>query len=174
MEITEAFEKRSSVRKFSAEQISEEKLDKIISAGLSSPSGRNLWPSELVLIREKETIRKISPCKHGSEKLLESASCLIAVLGDESRSDTWIEDAAIVMSNLHLAAAGEGVGSCWVQCRGRKAADGSDSEDYVRSVLAVPANIRVLAILAMGIPAQAPVKREISGIRREKLHFEKY
>jgi len=174
MELFESFEKRCSVRKYTDEKISEDILNKILSAGLSSPSGRNLWPCELIVVRDKAVLAQLSVCKPGSAKMLACADCAVAVLGNEQRSDTWIEDASIVMSNLHLAAAAFGVGSCWVQCRGRKTEDGTDSEAYVRELLGFPKELRLLAILAMGIPADEVKQKDISSIRRDKLHFEKY
>ena len=174
MDIFEAFARRRSVRKFSGAEISAEALDRIISAGLSSPSGRGKWPCELISVRDRKTLDLLSQCKPGTAKMLADADCAIAVIADETRSDTWIEDASIVMSNLHLAAAGLGLGSCWVQCRGRKTPDGIDSEEYVRGILNFPREYRLLAILALGVPAEEPECRDILLLRREKLHSEKY
>ena len=47
MDLLELMKKRRSIRSYTSEDISEENLDKILSAGLLSASGRAIRPWEL-------------------------------------------------------------------------------------------------------------------------------
>ena len=69
------------------------------------------------------------------------------------RTAGW-RTAAIAATLLQLTATDLGLGSCWIQIRERLHADGSPAEQYVRDVLGLPAELRVLCILAIGHPAE--------------------
>ena len=78
------------------------------------------------------------------------------VVGDTTRSDTWVEDCSIMMAYMQLAAEELGIGNCWVQIRSRQSqtllADGENlpSNAFVREALEIPEAYDVLAILALG------------------------
>ena len=67
-------------------------------------------------------------------------------------SDPWIEDASIATTLMQLQCTDLGLGSCWIQVRGRYAADGTPCEVYVRELLGIPDSIGVLCILTIGRP----------------------
>jgi nitroreductase len=76
----------------------------------------------------------------------------VVVCGDESVSDVWIEDCSIAAIIVHLTAESLGLGSCWIQVRNRSYNPELTSEDYVRSILGIDLPVRVLAIIAIGLP----------------------
>lgn len=174
MELLEVLEKRRSIRQYTGEAIPDEKLQKILAAGLLSPSSRGIRPWELIVVREKEILKEMSECRIGSAKMLANASAAIVVVADEGKSDVWTEDCSIVMSNMHLMADSLGVGSCWIQGRLRTAADGRTTEEYLRECLGFPENLRLEAILSLGMPAKHAPGYELSDLHTEKVHYEKY
>lgn len=98
MELLEILQKRRSVRKYTAENISQDKLEKILQAGLLAPSSRAIYPVELVAVRDKEMLRKLSECKAAGAAMLKNADAAIVVVGDTAKSDAWIEDCSITMT----------------------------------------------------------------------------
>ena len=82
--------------------------------------------------------------------MLEGAAACIIVLGDEDKTDVWVEDCSNVILTMHYMAASLGLGSCWIQVRDRQWADGTPAEDVVRDILQLPAHLRVLSIVALG------------------------
>jgi nitroreductase len=56
-------------------------------------------------------------------------------------------DLAIAMEHLSLAATAEGLASCWI---------GAFSQDEVRGVLGIPPTVRVIELMTLGYPADAP------------------
>lgn len=164
MELLEILQKRRSVRKYTAENISQDKLEKILQAGLLAPSSRAIYPVELVAVRDKEMLSKLSECKAAGATMLKNADVAIVVVGDTAKSDAWIEDCSITMTLMMLEATEQGVGSCWVQCRGRRTSEGTSTEKCVRSLLDIPDNFGVLAILSLGMPAENPDARTLPDI----------
>ena len=86
--------------------------------------------------------------------MLKDAAAAIVVFGDSDKADTWIEDSSIALTYMHLMAAEQKVGSCWVQIHMRRSKDGNDAEENVRKIMNVPDNYRVIGILSLGMPAE--------------------
>lgn len=174
MELLEVLQNRRSIRKYTKETISKEKIETILRAGLLSASSRAIRPWELIVVKDKEVLKSLSGCRVGSAKMLENAEVAIVVIADQNKSDVWVEDCSIVMSNMHLMAESLGVGSCWIQGRLRKAPNGQTTEEYVREILNFPPEFCLEAILSLGIPAEHPERTELSGLKYQKIHFEKF
>ena len=170
MELMDTILKRRSIRQYSGEEIPDETLRQILLAGLLAPTSRNLKPWEFYVIRDKETLRKLSSAKSAGGEMLAECSAAIAVFGDSKKMDTWVEDCSISMSFMMLMAEEKGVGSCWVQIHFRTDASGKAAEENVREILAVPARFRIVGILAMGIPADEPKAHALSDADWEKVH----
>ena len=178
MNLLEIMQKRHSIRKYTEEAIPEESLRTVVQAGLLSASSRSIRPWELIVVRDRDTLKKMSDCRVG-------ASAAIVVIVNPGISDVWIEDCSIVMSNMHLMADSLGLGSCWIQGRLREAADGQTTEDYLRELLGYPERqggrerdsvlSDVLeAVLSLGMPQAHPAKTELSELSMDKVHWEKY
>lgn len=164
MELLKLLQSRRSIRKYTDEHISDETLEKILQAGLLAPSSRAIYPVELVAVRDKEMLRKLSECKAAGAAMLNNADAAIVVVGDTAKSDAWIEDCSITMTLMMLEATEQGVGNCWVQCRGRQTSEGTSTGECVRALLSLPGNFGVLAILSLGMPAEELAPRELPDI----------
>ena len=164
MELLKLLQSRRSIRKYTDEHISDETLEKILQAGLLAPSSRAIYPVELVAVRDKEMLSKLSECKAAGAAMLKDADAAIVVVGDTAKSDAWIEDCSITMTIMMLEATEQGVGNCWVQCRGRQTSEGASTEECVRALLSLPENYGVLAILSLGMPAEELAPRELPDI----------
>lgn len=174
MELLELMRSRRSIRKYTGKPIDDTALEKILQAGLLAPSSRAIYPVEFVVARDKALLQKLSECKQGSAAMLADADAAIVVVGDTAKSDAWIEDCSLSMMLLQLEASDQGVGSCWVQCRGRETPDGKSTEEYIRVLMNIPENFGVLAVLALGIPEQEPAPHPLPCIECGKIHAEKF
>ena len=164
MELLKLLQSRRSIRKYTDEHISDEKLEKILQAGLLAPSSRAIYPVELVAVRDKEMLCRLSECKAAGAAMLKNADAAIVVIGDTAKSDAWIEDCSITMTLMMLEATEQGVGNCWVQCRGRQTSEGTSTGERIKSLLDIPDNFGVLAILSLGMPAEELAPRELPDI----------
>ncbi|MEE1165159.1 MAG: nitroreductase family protein [Lachnospiraceae bacterium] len=174
-QMMETFLNRRSVRSYTGEAVPMEKLNTIIMAGLSSASSRAIRPWDLIVVRDKDKLIEMSGCRlKGSSRMLAGADAAIVVVGDEERSDVWIEDCSVVMANMHLMASALGVGSCWIQGRDREAVDGETTEDFLRRILQFPSESRLLAILSLGMPDEELPARTPESLPFNKVHINKY
>ncbi len=162
---------RRSTRQYLSKDIPDETLRKILTAGLLAPTSRNQKPCEFYVVRDRETLKKLSEAKSMGGKMLADCSAAIAVFGDSSKADTWVEDCSIAMSFMMLMAEELGVGSCWVQIHFRADAAGNDAEANVREILSVPDNYRIAGILSLGIPAEKMKEHSLEEADWEKVHW---
>ncbi|MCI9307313.1 MAG: nitroreductase [Lachnospiraceae bacterium] len=174
MELLEVMQKRRSVRTYTGESVAEKDITSILQAGLLSASGKAIRPWEFIVVRNKETLRNMSQCRVAGSKMLEAADCAVVVLGDEEKSDVWVEDCSVAMANMHLMADSLGVGSCWIQGRLREAPGGRTTEAYLRELLEFPENYRLEAILSLGMPQNHPGAYELGDLLEGKVHRERF
>jgi len=171
MDLLDVMLKRRSVRKYRKDEIPNEKLNKILQAGLLAPTSRNRKPCSFLVVDNKEALEKLSESKESSSKFLKNANKAIVVVANSLISDTWIEDSSIALAFMHLMAAEQDIGSCWVQIHLRTAKNGESSEDYVREVLGIDDYFRIVGILALGVPFYEVKGYKIEDIDKERVHY---
>lgn len=154
MELTDLILKRRSVRKYTNEDIPADKIERILQAGLLAPTSKNRKPCEFVVVRDRDTICKLSKAKASGAGMLSECNAAVVVLANTEKADTWIEDSSIALSYMDLMAAEQGIGSCWCQIHLRFDANGTDAETRVRNILSLPEKYRIVGILSLGIPAE--------------------
>ena len=174
MDLLNVLLNRRSVRTYTEEPVSEEDLKKILYAGLLSPTGRNRKPWEFIVVQDKDVLAKMSESRIMGAGMLNGAAAAIVVLGDEEKTDVWTEDCSIAMSNMHLMASSLGVGSCWIQGRLREASEGVTTETFLRDLLGYPSNMRLEAILSLGMPDKEATPHAMEEVDETKIHWERY
>ena len=171
MDLIDVMLKRRSVRKYTTDEIPNEKLNKILQAGLLAPTSRNRKPCSFLVVDDKETLEKLSKSKQSSSKFLKNANKAIVVVANALISDTWIEDSSIALAFMHLMAAEQDIGSCWIQIHLRTSESGESSEDYVREVLGIDDYFRIVGILSLGIPFYEVKGYKIEDIDKKRVHY---
>ena len=148
---------RRSVRKYSDRPVEEEKLDKVLIAGLYAPTGMNNQLPVLVAVRDKATRDKLSRMNAAvmgaSGDPFYGAPCVIVVLSDPERM-TWVEDGSLVLGNLMNAAHSLGLGSCWIH-RAKECFDTPEGKALLRA-WGVPENYRGVGNCILGYAAEEP------------------
>ena len=141
---------RRSMRKFTAEELTQDEVVALLRAALMAPSSKGCHPWEFVVVDDKELLKQLAHCKEQGAELIEGAPLAVAVLADPEKSDVWVEDASVATTMMLLQAEDLGLGACWVQIRNRCMPDGKPAEERVRHALHVPERFRVLSIVAVG------------------------
>ena len=118
MEFKEVIRKRYSCKKYSDRQVEDEKLAAILEAGRLAPTAKNLQEQHIYVLRSADAlagIDAVTPCRYGAPTVLVVAFDAANVFTyPGGRHDSGAEDAAIVATHMILAAADEGVDSCWI------------------------------------------------------------
>lgn len=165
---------RRSHRKFTEEEISAEDVRLILRAALMSPTskGRRNW--QFVVVDDKIDIEKIADAKSNGSLFVKDAPLVVVVLGDPLANDCWIEDASIAAISMQYQAEDLGLGSCWVQMRGRGLSDGTSADVVIRGILDIPENLSCLCVLAFGHKADDRKPQNEDRLKWENVHVGRY
>lgn len=158
MKYTDVIAARHSVRKFEPKEVSREIIDSIIEDALTAPSSKNTRSSGFMVIDEPNTIEALSQMRTSGSTFMAGAPAAIVVLGDSEKTDLWEVNCAISATFIQLSAVDRGLGSCWVHVNGRprdkRNPEAGNAEDYVRDLLGVKDNMRILCVIALGYEAE--------------------
>lgn len=169
----ELLKKRRSIRAYTDEKIEDEKINKILNAALTAPSGRGVNPWEFVVLRDKESKKIANGAKKLRSDFLTAADTVVLVLVDKEKSpNTFVEDSAIVATIMQLQATELGIGSCWVHIRSASTTDGKNSSEYLKEKFNIPDRFVVDMLMSFGYPAEE--KEEKTAASTDKIHYEKY
>lgn len=153
MEYSELIAARYSVRAYRPDPVEDKKLEAVLEAARLAPTAANRQPFQLVVMhtagREQE-IGKIYRRPWFVQAPLVIAVCAISSLAWVRESDRFnarLIDAAIVADHLILAAANQGLGTCWVAAFNVEAA---------RGVLGLPDEAEPVIFTPLGYPADQP------------------
>lgn len=165
---------RRSIRKFKNVKIEREKIEQIIQAALLSPTSKNSRPWEFIIIDDEEKLVELSKCRPYGAAFVKDAPLAIVVLADPEKSGVWIEDATIASTIVQLTAQSIGLGSCWVQIREREHDDKITAEDYVKSLLNIPNENKIEAIIVIGYPDEQKSTYKDEDLKLEKVYINEY
>lgn len=143
---------RRSIRRYTSEPVNPDDVRLILEAGLMAPTSKSSRPWSFVVVEDKDMLTRLSQCKDMGAGPIAKCPLAIVVTVDATKSDPYIEDASIAAAYMQLQAADLGLGSCWIQVRGRFGADGMPAEEYVQEALGIPETFPVICILTIGHP----------------------
>ncbi|MBD3195232.1 MAG: nitroreductase [Candidatus Lokiarchaeota archaeon] len=157
MDFYDVIRKRRSYR-FYTDQIPEkEKIERILEAARLSPTWANMQGVKYVIVQEKAKVKDIWQAI-GQKKKFQDAPIFVVGLISEKDSGKNMNgekyypvDFGICFEHLILAAAAEGLGTCWI---------GWFNEQKVKQILNIPKKYRVLGLTPMGYPQKE--KSEVS------------
>ena len=156
MEYFELIRNRYSVRAYKADPVEEEKLQQILEAARLAPTAANRQPFSIIVVHTAGREAELN--KIYQREWFVQAPLLICAVGVPRNA--WVRgdnrryldvDVAIVMDHLILAAANQGLGTCWVAAFDAKAA---------RQILQLPDEVEPLIFTPLGYPADQPEEKE--------------
>jgi nitroreductase len=165
---------RRSIRKYQQIPIEKEKVEKLIRASLLAPSARGSLSQKFIVVEDKNILEKLSRSREHGASFLKNAPLAIAILGDSSITDVWVEDTSIAAITIQYVAKSLGLGSCWIQVRNRQHNQDLTSEEYIQELLAIPENLKVECILAIGYPDEQKPNKTDEELGFERVSFNGY
>ena len=154
---------RREIREYLDKPIPEEDIQQILEAGRLAPSSKNSQPWHFVVIRNKDTLQKISNLTPTGAHIAK-APLAIAILMDCAKLPEI--DGSRATQNMVLAAWSLGIGSCWVT---------NFYEDGVKELLNAPQRMKLVTVMPFGYPVEPKTSRKkIRKPMNEILHYEKF
>jgi nitroreductase len=155
MDIYEIIKTRRSVRAYEDRPIPDDVLQRLLGAAQGAPSANNLQPWKLIVVRDAQRRQDLALAARQQMFIAEAPVVIAPVALDPEKVmtcevPTYAVDAAIAIDHLTLAAAAEGLGTCWI---------GAYDQGRVRDILGVPEGQKVVILMPVGYPADVPVEK---------------
>ena len=103
---------RKSVRTYLNKGVEKEKIDLMLRAGMSAPSGKDVRPWEFVVVSDRAKLDSMAAALPYAKMLTQARNAII-VCGDSARSFYWYLDCSAAAQNILLAAESMGLGAVW-------------------------------------------------------------
>ena len=147
MNFLDLVKKRYSVRSYEERQIEKEKMKYIMECVRLAPSAVNFQPWHFYVVTDSERLDALKSTY--KREWIQSAPCIIVACANHEESwhrrsdnkDHADIDLAIAIEHLCLAAAEQGLGTCWV-CNFDAA--------LCHEVMAMPENVEPIALIPIG------------------------
>ena len=176
MDVLKTIENRRSHRVYKEDQIPEEVLNQILTAGLQSPSARNHQPWHLSVVQDTSLIQEVHDeaakvmGKDGSPRFSDPdfqifyyAPTVVFIFGEKDFPWTQV-DCGIAVENIALAAEGLGIGSVILGLP--KPAFTGDRGDELRERLQCPEGYDFVIAIALGYSTDM---KEPHDLREQKI-----
>jgi len=156
MKILEIIKNRRSIRKFQKKEVPKEIIDELIEALIWAPSAGNLQSRKFYFIFNQRIKEDLAKASRDQWSFIAKAPLVIVgctnnkpagYYGEKGKNLYSICDVALSIQNLMLLAHSEGLGSVWV---------GAFNEKEVSKILNLPENLKAIAIIPVGYPAEKP------------------
>lgn len=157
MNIYETIAARQSVRAFEDKDIPEDVLLRLLGAARLAPSACNKQEWRFVVVRDAGRRKELGQAARGQAFVGEAPVVLVCCAETDGHvmscgQQCYPIDVAIAMDHITLAAAAEGLGTCWI---------GAFDEARVKEILSIPSEIRVVELLPIGYPADpSPAEKQ--------------
>jgi len=137
-------------------------IGNILEAGRWAPSGLNNQPWKFAVIEDRGLNEEISRLTHYA-RVVKGAQVLIAVFLDNSEGYHRTKDVQAIgacIQNMLLETHSQGLGAVWL-------GEIIKSDKQIRDVLGLTSDLELMAVLAIGYPAENPghgARKEIENI----------
>ncbi len=149
MEVLEAIRDRKSIRVYTGARVPKDKLETLLEVARIAPSAKNLQNWKFLVVDDEVVKKQLVPACN-NQAFVGTASHVIAGICDPTLNRWHQVDMGIALEHIVLEAVELGLGTCWI---------GAFNEDAVKSVLKVPQDKQVVALLTLGYPVEIPASR---------------
>jgi len=166
MEVYETIRTVLAIRAFQSKPVSGAIVHRIIESARLTASSQNGQPWHFIVVENRDTLVKLgSIVNSGRSNAIAQAAFAVVVAIDKS-SKFGVSDASRAIQSMVLTAWSEGIGSNWTGWVGMT---------KVGSLLEVPRNLDVIAVVPFGYP----IRTHIIGKKRRKeisdvVHYERF
>ena len=145
MDVYEAVRARLTVREFKPDPVPDEVVEKMLRAVQWAPSSRNRQPWHLVVVRERDTLRKIASIASSGRFVADAPMAIAVAMENADRPDL---DTGRAVQQMELVAWEEGLGTCFVGLRL------AEQNRRIKELLGIPERLRPRDGASIRIPSR--------------------
>lgn len=150
MQTWDAIRARRNVRAFTADSLPAGQLDQILEAGRRAPSSRNSQPWDFVVVTDRQQLTELAKVWRAAGHVAESAATIALVGPADPQQQARAEfDLGQATMSMMLAATDLGIASAHAVVA---------DQELARKLLGLPEHRRAAYLIALGYPADRPLR----------------
>ncbi len=160
---------RRSVRRYTAQDVEEKDVRKLLEAGMSAPSAGNERPWHFLVIRDRRTLEGVMAF-HPYPKMLKECAGAILVCGDpslEKYPGFWVQDCSAATENILIMAVQLNLGAVWLGIYPIE-----ERVSGLRDLVGVPDDVVPFSLIPYGHPAEE--RKLLDRYDGERVHHERW
>ncbi len=171
MDFYEVVKKRRSFRVYKPDMPEKEKLNRILEAARLAPTWANLQGVNYIIVKKPENVKAVWKAIEQETKFIEAPIFIIGIISasgsgiNKNGEKYYGVDFGICFEHLILAAATEGLATCWI---------GFFNEEEVKKVLKIPKKYKVMGITPLGYPIKPKGEVKERKPINEIVHYEQF
>ncbi len=148
---------RTSIRKYDARPVEQEKIMQVLKAGFQAPSAGNQQPWEFYVVTDKEKNAELAKTSPYAGCTANAPVVIVPVYKSEGLMFPEYAqiDMAIAQENMWLEADSLGLGGVWLGI-----ASIQERMDAVKKAINLPENVEPFSIFPMGYPAEKHAQQD--------------
>ena len=173
MRLIDLIKNRRSIREYSTRPVEREKIISMVEAARLAPSASNGQPWRFYAVSSREKLDKILNATGFINKWTKTTPLIIVacstggpvsnLIGKTIKGIRYdLLDLGIAVEHIVLAATEMGLSTCWI---------GWFDEKKIKKTLDIPANLRVVSLLAVGYAAEGFKPREKKRLSLDEILF---
>lgn len=166
-DVIEAIKERRSVRSFKADIVPDATISRILEAGMWAPSMGNIQPWQFFVVKGMSTKERLAKASLYEKTVTEAPFSIVVCVDTNKGKEKYgargqelyaIQDGAVAIQNMLLAATAYGLGSLWI---------GDLNEREMKDILNLQEGVKPLAVLPMGyadFDPQSPPRKSLEDV----------
>ena len=171
MEFYDVVKNRRSYRVYKTDMPEKKTVEKILDAARLAPTWANMQGVHYIVVQEPDNVKALWEAIGQNTKFVEAPMFIVGLISEKGSGTNlngekyYGVDFGICFEHLILAAAAEGLATCWI---------GWFSEDKIKKVLDIPQKYKVMSITPLGFPVKQ--KSEVTDRKslKEIVHYENF
>ncbi len=157
---------RSSIRRFDDREVEDTKIEKILRAGMAAPSGGNQQPWEFCVVKDEETIRRLSKSSPYAGSAANAKTVIVPCYRSQGLMYPELVDMdmSACVENMLVEITALGLGGVWLSIAPYK-----DRMHNAEEILGIGDKLRAFALIPVGYPVNNPARKD--RYAEERIHY---
>jgi nitroreductase len=171
MDFYEVVKKRRSFRVYKPEMPGKDKIQRILKAARLAPTWANMQGVHYIIVKEPEKVKSLWKAIEQETKFIKAPMFIVGAISpvgsgsNKSGEKYYGVDFGICFEHLVLAAAAEGLGTCWI---------GWFNEEKIKNLLNIPKKYKVMGLTPLGYPVEPKGEVKDRNLLNDIVHYEQF
>lgn len=170
MDALEVILTRRSIRRFTSQPVTNDMVNKILTAAMNAPSATNEQPWQFLVINDRKILEDITTVHPYALMCRQAASAIMVCIDTkkEKYRDFWVQDLAAATQNILLAIRAIGLGGVWLGIYPTV-----ERVEAIQKLFDLPEGVIPFSLVPFGF-TDAPQQKAKERFKIDRIHYNKW